>query len=140
MSVSYARLCFQYVGAVALNKGLVGLSDYSEQALADAQTMSLGRRITVVDDGSPNPAAFTPQTAKAVLKDGRVMTADIYSPYGSPAAPMGRAEQLDKFNACLRFGFGAERTDVAHEIIERINRLETLDDTSQLSRLAAGKD
>ncbi|KCZ53333.1 hypothetical protein HY29_03690 [Hyphomonas beringensis] len=141
MSVSYARLCFQYLGAVTLKKGKVGLDDYSRPALSDAETFALAKRISVIDDGTPNPAAFTPQVAEAVLTDGQLINADISSLYGSPASPLDRQACLLKFKTCLKFGIGEETAEsVAAKLIERISNLETVKDTSQLSRLAAGKD
>jgi 2-methylcitrate dehydratase PrpD len=140
MSISYARLCFQYVGAVTLMKGSIGLDDYSVPALTNTETLALGKRISVIDDGTANPAAFTPQRAEAVLKDGHVVTAEISSLYGSPASPMEREAHILKFKTCLKFGFGTEAGDVADKLIELTDRLETIEDTSQLSRLAAGKD
>lgn len=140
MSVSYARLCFQYVGAVTLSNGTIGLGDYTGTALADPQIHALGKKITVVDDGSSDPAAFAPQFARARMADGRVIEANITSLYGSPGDPMGRDAQIAKFRDCLHFGFGRPVDDVANTLIHLIDNLETLQDSSQLSRLAAGKD
>jgi 2-methylcitrate dehydratase PrpD len=140
MSVSYARLCFQYVGAVALTKGTVGLDDYTSAALTDAGIQELGAKISVVDDGSADPAAFAPQTAEAVLTDGRTMRADISALYGAPSSPMLRDAQVVKFRSCLQFGFGHPSGELADTLCDLIDNLNTLHDTTQLSRLAAGKD
>ncbi len=138
MSVNYARLCFQYSGAVALQRGTVGLNDFSEQRLRDPETLALGKRIRVIDDGSPDPAAFTPQTASVVLKDGRAVEAKIDTLFGAPADPMSHDAHLDKFRRCLAFGFGEDRSSVAQQMIENVDRLEALMDVSILSRLASG--
>lgn len=137
MTANYARLCFQYSGAVALLKRGVGLGDFSEVALQDKHIRALGTRITVIDDGTPDPAAFTPQTATATLKTGEIVTARIEALYGSPADPLTREAHIKKFHACCAFGFGAARPDIETTLIQLTDKLETLDDVSRLARLAA---
>ncbi len=138
MAVNYARLCFQYSGAVALLTGNVGLADFSESALRDAEVHALGTRIEVIDDGTPDPAAFTPQTAVAYMKGGGTVEARIDALYGSPADPMSHTAHIDKFRGCVAFGFGQERLDIADALIDLTNNLEAVPDVSVLSRLAAG--
>ena len=138
MSVNYARLCFQYSGAVALRTGTVGLEDFTEDRLRDEETLTLGKRIEVVDDGSTDPAAFTPQIARARLTNGSSVEARIDTLYGSPADPMSREAHLDKFRNCVAFGFGVPRTDITQTLIDLTETLEEVPDVSVLSRLAAG--
>lgn len=138
MSVNYARLCFQYSGSVALLRGAVGLADFSDAALADAEVAAFAPKIAVVDDGSVDPAAFTPQIATARLVDGPVVEIVVNELYGSPAAPLDRAAQLEKFHACLRFGLGDNAQERAEELIDRIDRLEQADNVSEIAALAAG--
>lgn len=140
ISVSYARLCFQYVGAVTLMKGTIGLDDYTDAALNDPAIHELGAKISVVEDGSTDPAAFAPQVAEAVLADGRTLRAEISSLYGAPETPMLRDAQVAKFRSCLEFGFGHSSDQLADTLCTLIDNLDTLQDASQLSRLAAGKD
>lgn len=138
MSVNYARLCFQYSGAVALRTGRVGLDDFNQQRLSDPETLELGARIQVVDDGSTDPAAFTPQIAVADLKDGTRVEARIETLYGSPSDPMSTNAHLDKFRSCLSFGFGEDRPGIGQQLIELTETIEDVQDVSVLSRLAAG--
>ncbi len=104
LPANYARLCFAYLGAVALTTGDVQLSDFTPERLNDPALHALGARITVHDDGSTDPAAFAPQTARATLRDGRVLEARIDAVYGSPAAPMTPDEARAKAMACFAFG------------------------------------
>lgn len=138
MSVNYARLCFQFSGAIALMTGQVGLADFSEERLRDPEIHDLGTRIQVIDDGSPDPAAFTPQVAIARLRDGRDVEARIETLYGSPADPMSPDAHLDKFRRCVAFGFGEDRSGIADTLIALTQELEAVADVSILSRLAAG--
>ncbi|MEO1189992.1 MAG: MmgE/PrpD family protein, partial [Pseudomonadota bacterium] len=138
MSVNYARLCFQYSGAVALRKGRVELEDFEETELRDSETLELGQKIQVIDDGSPDPAAFTPQIAVARLNDGREVEARIDTLYGAPNDPMSEQAHLEKFHRCVAFGFGADQPNITRKLIELTENLEAVPDVSVLSRLAAG--
>ena len=140
MAVNYARLCFQYSGAVALTNGTVGLEDFSESSMADSDILSLGERISVIDDGGPDPAAFTPQIAIATLKDGSEVRAEINVLYGAPSDPMTREAHLAKFRSCVIFGFGDQRSKIEDRLIDLTDRLEEVQDVSVLSRLAAGME
>lgn len=136
MAASYARLCFPYCGAVALINGSVGLADFTPAALADAGAAALARRILVEEDGSSDPAAFTPQIARALLKDGRTATARIGSLPGSPQHPLAVAAQHDKARACFTFGFGAP--DRSEALIAAVESLPEAADARPLARIAAG--
>lgn len=138
MAVNYARLCFQYSGAVALKNGTVGLEDFADDRLADSEILKLGERIQVIDDGGSDPAAFTPQIAVATLKDGQEVRAEIDMLYGSPSDPMTREAHIAKFRNCVTFGFGGQRPQLEQQLIELTDQLETVADVSVLSRLAAG--
>ena len=140
MSVNYARLCFQYSGAVALRNGSVGLEDFDQARLSDTETLAVGNRIEVIDDGSTDPAAFTPQIAIAYLTNGSKVESRIDALYGSPVDPMSNEAHLDKFRRCVAFGFKEERADLAQRLIDLTETLEEVPDVSVLSRLAAGME
>lgn len=138
MSVNYARLCYQYCGAIALRTGHVGLEDFSRARLIDAATQDLGKRIQIIDDGTPDPAAFTPQIAVAQLTNGTEVEARIETLYGAPNNAMHETAHLEKFRGCVAFGFGQNRDDIAQQLITLTETLEEVPDVSVLSRLAAG--
>lgn len=140
MSANYARLCFAWCGARALLGGTVGLADFTDTALADAQTLALASRIEVAVNDVTDPAAFTPQVAVAILKDGRQIRVQTDALYGAPADPLSHAAHLEKFRACLAFGFDAPRKAIAESLIDAVDALEEQDDVARLSRLAAGQE
>src|SRR6516165_8006840 len=55
MTPGYARLCLQYVGAICLRRGTVGLNDFTAEALGDPQTLALVDRLQIIKDGNPDP-------------------------------------------------------------------------------------
>lgn len=138
MTASYARLCYQYSGALTLIDGHVSLKDFSAEALARADVAALGARITVVDDGQPNPAAFTPQVLTLQLSSGAVREFTINSLFGAPADPLTPAQNEAKFRECCAFGFGGPREEIETAMIAAVTNLENLDDAGRLSRLASG--
>ncbi len=138
MTASYARLCYQYSGALALIDGHVDLKDFSSEALARADVAALGAKIEVVDDGQLNPAAFTPQVLCIELMTGEVREFTINSLFGAPADPLTPAQNEAKFRECCAFGFGTAREEIAAALIAAVTGLENLDDAGRLSRLASG--
>ncbi|MEM8986932.1 MAG: MmgE/PrpD family protein [Pseudomonadota bacterium] len=130
LSVNYARLCFPYLAAVTLRNGTVGLGDFSPEALSDPETLGLARRVRVIDDGNPDPAAFAPATLEARLVDGAVKRVAIDRLYGSPADPMSREAHLQKFRGCIAFGAGS--ADAAEAAIVRVDALEDEPDVAAL--------
>lgn len=138
MTASYARLCYQYSGALTLIDGHVALKDFSPEALVRADVAALGARIEVIDDGQKDPAAFTPQVLGVTLASGEVRTFTINSLFGAPADPLSAGQNEAKFRECCAFGFGSAREDIETAIITAVAGLEKLEDAGRLSRLASG--
>lgn len=139
MQVNYARLCFAYIGAVALSRGAVGLSDFTEEALEDRAVLRLAEAIQVeVDEDISDPARFAPQSAVATLSNGKKVRVDIDALYGSPADPMTPRDVAAKRAECLEFGFGEPRPDLDRALARAVWRLPSLEDAGAVSRLAAG--
>ena len=101
MDVTYARLCFQYVGALALLQGGVDVADFSPERLADPRLHAIAQRIELAADGNPDPNALAPQTVTAELADGRTLRIEVPHTLGSPQRPLSREQHLAKFRRCL---------------------------------------
>ncbi len=101
MQPAYARLCAPYLMAATLLRGTVGLSDFTEQRLTDPAASALAARLSVRPDDNPDPAAFVPAQATAVLTDGTRLRLDVTAQLGSPAFPLTPAQHLAKAHACL---------------------------------------
>ncbi len=101
MSANYARLCFAYVGAVALECGRIGLEHFSEQALNQPSALALAKRFTATVNEASDPAAFVPQILSAELRDGRCVEARVNDLLGSPSHPLTAQRQEAKACACL---------------------------------------
>lgn len=132
MSANYARLCFQFVGALALANGDVRIDDFTPSGLADAYINELGHRIAVVIDHNPDPNALAPQTVVIRLKDGREHQVDVPHTLGSPERPLTRAQHLEKFRRCLQSGVAELPPDAADRVIALVDDLDALDNTNAL--------
>jgi 2-methylcitrate dehydratase PrpD len=125
MDVAYARLCLPWLAAVALTFGEVRLSDFTPERLGDAGVLSLARRISVEEDGSTDPAAFTPLIARATKASGEVSQVVITAMLGAPSNPLTLDQHMEKARRCLAHA-GLEAVHVP--FAERILSLDTAPD------------
>jgi aconitate decarboxylase len=100
MTPGYARLCLQYVGAVCLRCGTVGLNDFTAEALGDPQTLALADRLQIIGDGNPDLNALLPQRVEVDLADGRTLARSVHTVLGSPARPLAADAMRAKFDMC----------------------------------------
>lgn len=103
MAPGYARLCLQYLAAVTLTRGTVSLGDFGAETLSDPALLALAAKVTVVNDGNPDQAAFVPAVARARLTGGGELVEAVPALLGSPQRPLSREEQLAKARGCLEF-------------------------------------
>ena len=133
MSTAAARLCLAYAGAVCLRRGTVGLGDFTPAALAEAETLALARRLTVVANGNPDPNALHPVRVELDLIDGRTIACDVAQVLGSPSRPLSAEAARAKFTGCC-----AALPDRGAALWSAVTALETLADGRGLAQLAAG--
>ncbi len=125
MDVAYARLCLPWLAAVALTFGEVALSDFTPERLGDAGILDLARRISVEEDGSTDPAAFTPLIARATKASGEVAETVITAMLGAPSNPLTLDQHMEKARRCLAHA-GLEAAHAA--FAERVLSLEAAAD------------
>jgi aconitate decarboxylase len=136
MAPGYARLCLQYVGAVCLRRGNVGLDDFTAAALADPVTLALAHRLSVVDNGCLDPNALTPQRIEIDLADGRTVAWELTAVLGSPKRPLSAKAAKAKFDACWR-SVPELPSDRGTILWDALTALEGLDDVRILAALVA---
>jgi aconitate decarboxylase len=136
MTVSYARLCFQYVGAVALRYGTVDAPDFRPERLGDAELRALAHRIEVVIDGNPDPNALVPQSVQVRLRSGTTLESRVEHMLGSPANPLSAAQREEKVRRAWSQAARALPAGSVDQAIEMASRLESLEDVRELFRLA----
>jgi len=136
MAPGYARLCLQYVGAVCLRRGKVGLDDFTAAALADPVTLALAHRLSVVDNGYLDPNALTPQRIEIDLADGRTVACELSAVLGSPKQPLSAKAARAKFDTCWHSVPELPASE-GTKLWDALTALEGLDDVSVLAALLA---
>lgn len=137
MGPAHARLCFPYLAGLVLTRGAVGLGDFTPVSLADPALHAIAAKISVEDNGDPDPAAFTPAVAVARTRDGRELRVEVAAQFGSPAWPLSPEQHLEKARSCLVFGGLGE---VHPRLTAMLEDFENLDDAAAAFRLAAGRE
>ena len=135
MDVTYARLCFQYVGALALQKGEVDVADFGNERLADPHLHATAQRIELAADGNADPNALAPQAVTAELADGRTLRIDVPHTLGSPERPLSREQHLAKFRRCWSCAAQPLTEEAAERLIHLVDGFEELSNTNELAAL-----
>jgi aconitate decarboxylase len=133
---NYARLCLQYVGAVCLRRGTLGLDDFTAEALGDPKTLALARRLQVVEDDNPDPNALLPQRVEIDLAEGRTVARSVEAILGSPVRPLTADAMRGKFEMCWR-AVCELPLDQGVALWNGISALETLEDVRVLAALTS---
>jgi aconitate decarboxylase len=134
-----AIISASYGVAVALTRGRLLLDDMTPDAVGDLAVCDLARKVHCheITEGV-DAITFVPQAVEVTTRDGRRHRAEVTSHLlGHPQRPLSRDRILDKFHACLPFAARPVTNSVAHQLIEAVDRLETLPDVGLIARLAS---
>jgi len=137
MGASYARLCMAYAVAKTLLNGKLDLADFRGPALSDVATHQLASRVRLTNDGNPDPNALSPQRVVVRLHDGTEHRWSCETMLANPARPLTRNQHLAKFDRCLDFAASPPARSAAAQLVEIVDRLESLQDVRMLGILAA---
>jgi 2-methylcitrate dehydratase PrpD len=135
MGASYARLCMAYAVAKTLLNGKLDLADFRGAALADPATHELANRVSLTNDGNPDPNALAPQRVVVRLHDGTEHRWSCETMLAHPSRPLTQEQHLAKFRRCLDFAAAPLPADAAARLIEAADRLEAMDNVCVLGAL-----
>jgi 2-methylcitrate dehydratase PrpD len=138
MGASYARLCLAWAVARVLLSGTLDLADARGPALADPATRALAQRVTLKDDGNPDPNALAPQRVAVRLADGTEHHWSCETMLAHPTRPLTHQQHLAKFHRCLDFAASPLARDAPARLVEAVDRLESVEDVRVLGAMAAG--
>ena len=138
MTANYARLCFQFAGALAAVKGDIPLDGYQPDNIADPELQALARKIEVVQDDNPDPNALNPQTVILTLKDGRREEMVVADTFGAPNNPLTATENITKFEKCCSFGAAPIAAAQQAEVVKMVDDLENIADISAITACLSG--
>jgi 2-methylcitrate dehydratase PrpD len=132
MPASYARLCLPYLVSTCLERGRVGLDDFTPDALADPRRRRFADRVRLRDDGNADPNALAPQALRVILRDGRILAAGRSAILGAPGARLDAAAQDAKFAHCLDHAAPSFAPAARARLDARLAALHALDDVRAL--------
>lgn len=125
-SVNSAKMSIPYSVAVALIRKSASIEDFTEEAISDADVLSLARKVQVKD--SDELTRLCPERRVSlvtiVMEDGTKKKQRIDYPKGEPENPLSRQELEDKFRGLATFA-GLSNSD-CDKVIEEVWK-ETID-------------
>ncbi len=128
MASNRARLCFAWVGAVALAFGRVGLEHFEPSQWRGGPLLTLAQRFQASVNDVADPAAFGPQSVVAELRDGSTRSAELRYLPGAPERPLSAAACRRKVRECLQLVYAdASR---AEALVERVQALADTDNVA----------
>jgi len=124
----------QHMVAVALVKGAVSFADSHNAALMqDPKILAQRAKITVVpDDALMDPAAPRGAIVEVTMSNGQKVDHFTKFPPGTKENPLSTEAVSSKARDLMTPVLGAEKTE---KLIDRINKLETMDNIRQLRPL-----
>ena len=121
------------VASILIRKGLKP-DHFTEQYVRDPAIFSLSQQVNITAT-IPNEKHTTAAEVKVKMKDGREFQSHVDGPRGSPLAePITRQEIEQKFRDNVAFSNTVTKEN-AEKILDLINNLDKVDDTSRLMRL-----
>lgn len=116
---SEGRFSGHYTVAAALERGRIGLEDFTDSAIRDPGVRSLMERVDVVVDSRHRDGTQYPSTVEVWTVSGRRVERTVELARGKNANPMTEAELCAKFESCA----GADRAglwqSVRHAPVDR---------------------
>ena len=82
--------------ALSLRDGHIDPRHFTAGSFADPMLRALGDRLTLADDGNPNPNALGPQRFVLTLAKGRTRVITTPATLGSPTNPLSRPAHAAK--------------------------------------------
>ena len=136
-----AQFSIPYTVANALIRGSSKLEHFTETLIADEDVLALAKKVHPVLDTKlkeSNGGIFYGCFMEIRTKDESGHSVFIEYPKGFPKNPLGKEDIAQKFQDCLAVDRGRFPKDKVDEIMETVNRLELIADSSHLVNLLVG--
>ena len=132
-----AKFSMEYCVAATLVRGRLGVAEFEDEALMDAEVRSVMTKVQVISDAAleevaKSNKALSPTRVNIVTKDGREFSEMIIAARGGPRDPLTWPELEKKFRECVN---GMIPDSRVQRILELIHSIERLQDNSELSAL-----
>ena len=112
-----AKFSLPFSVAAMLVHGAVDLDSYREEAIGDERVLELARKVRYEVVPFPTFPKSLPGGARIVLRDGRVLEAELPNQRGGPENPMSAEEISVKFRKNARLALPSERADRLEHLV-----------------------
>ena len=131
------KFCMPYLVARALIDGKISLHAFTEAAVRDPKILQFAEKVQMNLDTAlkKKDAAGRPCRTTVRLKNGQTYTREAQHAKGGPELPMTEDELRGKFTECAR---EVMSDSSAQQVLENIERLETLDSVKPLCEMLRG--
>jgi aconitate decarboxylase len=134
------KFSVEYTMAVALLDGRVVIDTFSDQRRFSPDAEALLPRIHVaVDEAIPVDFATTYVTARAHLRDGRVVETRVDHPRGMWERPLTERERMEKFHDCADRIIGSARAEALARLVQRLDALPDVSEVADAAMLGDGR-
>lgn len=96
MTPAYARLCLPFLMALMRRDGAIDPRRFTADTFTDGQLADFAARVTIHDDGNPDPNAMAPQKLVLIAEDGTRREIAIPATLGSPEHPLDERQATAK--------------------------------------------
>jgi len=130
-----AQFSLPYTVAVALQKGGVGLSDFTAETLGNTGIIELARKVECHVDSKieeESGGAIAACELRTHLKNGDELRYKVSSPKGSPNNPMSREQVREKILQCADLYVSPPSREELGKIHDRFSRLEGVVDVCKI--------
>ncbi len=132
-SVGTAQFSIQYTVAAAIIRRDMFLAELDPEVYRDTRILDIAGRIKVEPDPNFRTGSVLGRTLIEIDSEKKgIFSAVIESPLGSPDRPLSFEECAEKLRKCAHFSVRPPSDKTTDKIIERIARLEDLEDVSSL--------
>jgi 2-methylcitrate dehydratase PrpD len=132
----YAKLTIPFVVAVALIRGTVFITDFSDERLRETAVHELAGRINVVQDPTIKDENISvPLRVRIRLKNGAEHELTLDQVLGHPDKPLSREQHLEKFRACWAEGAARLPASNRDRLVDLVDGLERAPSVDELIRL-----
>lgn len=138
MEISYARLNGQYAASIMLQKGFIGIDDFTIEAIRDPQSLTVARKVNIQIDDNPDPNALSPVEVEIQMSNGDTFFKRLETVYGNPKKPLSETAHLAKFRRNWKAAAVSLPEQDGERLIASIGALETVGDIRDLIGLATG--
>jgi 2-methylcitrate dehydratase PrpD len=122
--------------AVAIARGRVTMSDFTQEAIRDPAILAISGKIRVELNNEFNrQAGVEPARVTITTKNGEEHTAEVEHPLGSPEKPITWESLAIKFRDCSSNGIGHLPEDNIAKLIDLVGHLEEVENTRELMML-----